>query len=197
MRINCLPLLVSLLAVSGPALAQYKVVGPDGKVTYTDRAPVEGKIQAINPKTGAVANNPALPLNLREAAGRYPVTLYTGDNCAPCDAARKVLSTRGVPFSEKRVNNQEDIAALGKIIGAQEVPSLTVGSKVLRGYTDDEWQSYLDAASYPRTSQLPPGFQNGIVTPLTARAEAPVPVAPKAATRAEPSALPASGGFRF
>ena len=30
-----LSLLVSLLCVSGACLAQYKVVGPDGKVTYT------------------------------------------------------------------------------------------------------------------------------------------------------------------
>ena len=35
--------------------------------------------------------------------GRFPVTLYTSTNCAPCGAGRTLLASRGIPFSERTV----------------------------------------------------------------------------------------------
>src|SRR5689334_6865210 len=78
------------LFASAPAFALYKVVGPDGKVTYTDRPAVgtENKVQSVG-SGGAVANDVALPFELRQAAQRYPVVLYVAPDCSPCDAGRQ------------------------------------------------------------------------------------------------------------
>ena len=89
---------MSLASLSGPAWALYKVVGPDGRVTYTDRAPVDKPAKAIK-ANGASTPTDALPYDLQKVVSRFPVTLYTGNNCTPCDTARQLLKTRGVPFT--------------------------------------------------------------------------------------------------
>lgn len=169
--------------VSSPAWAQYKVVGPDGRVTYTDRPPVDRPVQTIKPSGNSAGGNAALPFALRNVVARYPVTLYTGSNCAPCDAGRNLLKSRGIPFTEKTVNTSDDARALQNREGTNQVPVIRIGSKQIAGYEQSEWASYLDAAGYPSESALP----------STYRYPAPTPMAPAAATppEAETSNAPA------
>jgi glutaredoxin len=207
-RLGCLPLLA--IALAAPAQAQYKVVGPDGKITYTDRPPAaaEGKATAIGARTAPPAADVALPLELRQATQRYPATLYvTTGACEPCDGARQLLRQRGVPFAEKQIVTAEDSEALERLTGARDAPTLTLGAQTLRGLANEVWNSYLDAAGYPRESRLPANYQYPPATPLTERREA-TRVAPPAAptrqaARAEPAPAPAAppapapGGIRF
>lgn len=195
-----------VLAAALPALAQYKVVGPDGKITYTDRpvaAPAGGQVQPMRAGTAAAAatNRAPLPLELRAPAERFPVTLYTSTDCSPCDTARQALVARGVPFSERLVGNDDDIAALQRLTGARTVPALTVGSQALRGYLDADWQGTLDLAGYPRESRLPRGWANPPAAPLVARAAAPDvaarPAPPAPAQAPAPVAAPPASGIRF
>ena len=78
-----------LLAATG-AQAQYKVIGADGKVTYTDREPSqpEGKVTALGARgTGPGAPSPTCPSSCARSASKYPVTLYTTTGaCEPCVA---------------------------------------------------------------------------------------------------------------
>jgi glutaredoxin len=177
-------------ALATPSHALYKVVGPDGKITYTDRAPSssEGRVSPIAGSTApGAAAEPALPAELRQAANRYPVVLYTANGaCEPCDAARQLLRQRGVPYSEKQVISNEDGDALQRLSGGRDAPTLTIGSQALRGLAGDVWNSYLDSAGYPRESKLPQGYQYPAPTPITERREA----APRAAA-APASAAPA------
>lgn len=198
------PALLILAAVwftALPAQALYKVVGPDGKITYTDRPPVstDNRVQPVN-SGGTVSNDVALPFELRQATQRYPVTLYSGADCPPCDAGRQLLRQRGIPFSEKLVTSVDDNAALQRLTGAASLPALTVGAQVVRGWQREEWTSYLDAAGYPKESRLPANFPLGRAEPLTEKREstpapAPRPAAP-APTEAPPAPPPASG-IRF
>ncbi len=184
---------------AGPSLALYKVVGPDGKVTYTDRAPTssEGRVSPLNSRAVAVEAEPAMPAELRQALSRYPVTLYTiAGSCEPCDAARALLRTRGVPYAERQVVSAEDGDAFQKLTGGRDAPVLAIGTQQLRGLSPDTWNSYLDSAGYPRESKLPPGYAFASPSPLTERREAPARQAPTAAAPAEP-APPAEGKFRF
>ncbi|MET0349342.1 MAG: DUF4124 domain-containing protein, partial [Rhizobacter sp.] len=89
-------LFASAAALTMPAHALYKVVGPDGKVTYTDRPPVskENKVESVNTSTGA-PSTAGLPYELRQTVQRFPVTLYTMASCGACDAARQQLRARG------------------------------------------------------------------------------------------------------
>ncbi|MEO8805380.1 MAG: glutaredoxin family protein [Burkholderiaceae bacterium] len=187
-----------LLLVGLPSHAQYKVTGPDGKVTYTDRPPVsaDGKVSSINARGGA--SEVSLPLDLRRAVSRYPVTLFVASAaCEPCDAGRQLLRQRGIPFNERQVQTPEDNDALERLSGGRDAPTLSIGSQILRGLSPETWASYLDAAGYPRESQLPPNYQYPAAAPVVART--PPPRAPEPASTQAPAAAPAANpsGIKF
>ena len=201
---HCVPLAALLLAM--PCHAQFKVIGADGKVTYTDRAPStsEGRVTALGARTAPAVAEVELPFDLRQTANRYPVTLYVASGaCEPCDSGRALLRQRGVPYAEKTVLSAEDSEALLKLSGRRDVPTLTIGSQVVRGMAADLWNSYLDAAGYPRESKLPASYRYAAAAPIVARRE--TPAAPSAPAEAKPEvdALPidrapvSSGGIRF
>ena len=190
------------LALAWPmaAVAQYKVVGPDGKVTYTDRPPPQGSGRA-SPIAGAVGDtgstNASLPFELRQVASRYPVTLYTSTGCDACDVGRQYLRQRGIPFAEKVAGNN-DGEALVRATGSRAIPALMVGAQVIQGYSADNWASYLDAAGYPKQSRLPGNYSPPPPSPLVAARPAEAPAPTPAPPPAEPAAPPpAPGGIRF
>jgi len=162
------PTLLATLFTALPAHALYKVVGPDGKITYTDRPAVspENKVQSVN-SNGGVSDDVALPYELRQIAQRFPVTLYGAKDCPPCDMARQLLRQRGIPFTEKSISTKEDGDALQRITGGRDLPAATIGAQVLRGFQREDWSSYLDAAAYPKESKLPASYTQGSATPLT------------------------------
>jgi glutaredoxin len=164
-------LAVSLVLACGPVQGQqvYKIVGPDGRVTFSDRplsngtATVAGQSRADDPAT----SRQNLPFELQQLNEKYPVTLYTTKNCGPCDSGRTTLSKRGIPFTEKTVNTNDDIAAFVRINPDNTLPLLTIGGKQVQGYSDSEWTQYLDAAGYPKQSVLPPRYKTATAVPLT------------------------------
>ncbi|AKJ29866.1 DUF4124 domain-containing protein [Caldimonas brevitalea] len=201
-------LLLCCWAAALPAHALYKVVGPDGKVTYTDRPPTEvSRVQPLTssgaPAAGGGAS--ALPFELQRVVGRFPVTLYTSRECQPCEAGRALLRQRGVPYTEKTVNTAQDAAALNRLAGGTDLPLLQIGGQQIKGYAAEEWQSYLDTAGYPKQSTLPTSFQFAPPTPLVAVVPAPAPTQTAAGTpRSAPSTSsppPPAGnappGFKF
>jgi glutaredoxin len=149
-------------------------------------------------------NTASLPLELRQVVGRYPVTLYAGKDCGGCDAGRQLLQARGVPFSEKRVESNDDIAAFRRATGANSLPVLSIGNQQLKGLNSADWTSYLDAAGYPSASKLPSGWRNPAPTPMATPA-APSPAAPARADAppprrdepAEPPVDPTKPNIRF
>jgi glutaredoxin len=143
--------------------------------------------------SGSGSGLASLPFELRQAAARYPVTIYTSPGCNACAQGRAFLVSRGIPFGEKTVSTQEDADALTRLTGAPSLPVLTIGAQQLKGFSSTEWMQFLDAAGYPKTSQLPPSYVPAAATPLVAldqRAPA-APAAPAPARRAAPSPAPA------
>lgn len=187
------------LGWAGAAHSQtvYRIVGPDGKVSFSDRAPSENAVPAAPVRAGSApqassAATVALPYALRQIATRFPVTLYTGNDCAPCTSARNLLIHRGIPFTERTVVSNEDIAALERLSGGSSLPVGTIGGQQLSGFSDTEWSQYLDAAGYAKQSQLPSSYQRPAATPLVAVQQA-APAAhksevPSAAVRPQPPA---------
>ena len=192
-------------SASSNAQQVYRIVGPDGKVIFSDRPPSE-----TNSKVTAAAGSPrgsvstaSLPFELRQVVQRYPVTLYTGDNCSPCQSARSMLITRGVPFTEKSVTTPEDSQALQRLSGENSLPFATIGGQQLKGFSDVEWTPFLNAAGYPASSVLPSSYRQAAATPLVAVSAAPVTAARAAPERAAtPATQPAPAaaspsGIRF
>ena len=193
-----------LLCLTAGLQAQtvYRIVGPDGRVTFSDKplaADSPAKVSAAATGAGgAGAASAALPVELRQAVGRYPVTIYTAADCEPCNAGRSLLTGRGVPFSERTVSTAEDAAALQRLSGERSLPFMTIGGQRVKGFSDLEWSQYLDAAGYPKSSKLPNGYRNPPAAPLVvvqkpaAEAAAPAPQAPIAPAPA--AAAPAGPG---
>ena len=183
-----------VLLGSGQLQAQtvYRIVGPDGQVTFSDMpggAPASKLSPVDNTATAAVAapSGPALPYELRQVVGKYPVTLYTTNNCAPCDTGRKLLTTRGVPFSEKTITTTQDSEALQKLSGSNSLPLLTIGAQQVSGFSASEWTGYLMAAGYPERSRLPANYRAPQAAPLVAPEKPATPVsAPEPAAPALP-----------
>jgi len=203
--------LIALACLAGTAFAQqvYRHVDANGKVTFSDQPPAARSAPAAAPREGGAVNSmpvdTALPYELRQVVQRYPVTLYTREDCQPCDAGRTLLTTRGVPFTEKIVKTTQDDAALQRQTGQNGLPLVAIGSQQLAGFQDSEWSRYLDAAGYPASSRLPPSYRNAPATPLVAQVTAPPqPAAPAAAPAPAVAPPPPAGptpdnpaGIRF
>lgn len=196
---TALTLALALLSLAGQASAQgvYRIVGPDGRVSFSDQPPAAqapAAAPAGNSRGGATG---ALPYELRQTSNRYPVTFYSAADCAPCNAGRNLLNSRGIPYTEKTVSSQDDAEALKRMAGEAALPLLTIGSQRLKGFSEPEWTQYLDAAGYPKQSMLPSGYRRPAPSPLVTvpvpaakapadnastapRAPAEVPVAPPA-----------------
>lgn len=174
------------------ALAQYKIVGPDGKVTYTDKPPTAADIRMDNSAPAASNGNAAggMPYETRQATAKYPVTLYAAKSCAACDQARDALRKRGVPFNEYSITLDADIAALQARFASTTLPVITIGTQTMKGYSSNDLQAYLDAAGYPAQARLtgyrwpqavalaPPAVTTTAATPATAAPSAPAPLLP-------------------
>ncbi|NMM25690.1 MAG: glutaredoxin family protein [Glaciimonas sp.] len=206
-------MLAGLLALSciGTAQAQlYKWVDSSGKITYSDLPPPKAARQLeksmLEPSDTAAV---ALPYALADARKNHPVTLFTGAQCAPCTEARDFLKNRGIPFAEKSVISNEDIAKLRQISGDAQLPLLLVGRSQQLGFERGAWNLALTAASYPEDNKLPRDYQFApaepaapkapIKTEQPANANSRIPAAPPAAPALQ--RLPAAGnappGFRF
>lgn len=172
------------LAVPSAVDAQtlYRIVGPDGKVTFSDKPPaLENNAKAAAPAnvaasvTARAPTATALPFELRQIATRFPVTLYTSANCAPCGSGRALLTSRGVPFTEKTVTTDADVQALKRLSNESSLPFATIGSQQLKGFSDAEWTQFINAAGYPATSVLPASYRPPAATPLVAVAAVTTP----------------------
>lgn len=183
----------------------YRIVGSDGKVTFSDKPPAEPNAKVTNAAgaSGSGVASSSLPFELRQVAQKYPVTLYTGENCGPCQSAKSMLITRGVPFSEKTVTTIEDSQALLRLSGENSLPFATIGGQQLKGFSDAEWTQFLNAAGYPAASTLPSSYRQPAATPLVTVAAAPATTAPAATARPAapvPQPTPAAAnpsGIRF
>jgi glutaredoxin len=156
--------LVIAMAASS-AHAQYKWVGPDGKITYSDLPP-PAEVKLLKAPYGAAIQvatgdpDSGLPYALKQSATKYPVTLFTAADCSPCKMARELLSKRGIPFSEKSIVSATDIDQFKKL-GFAEVtlPTIMVGKEKSAGFESGSYDRLLDAAGYPRTSLLPSTYK--------------------------------------
>ena len=172
-RLSLLLLGIALAAGTASAQQVYRQVDRSGKVIFSDQPPAanaqpaapRGSVSTVE-GGGAIGG---LPYELQQVAQRYPVTLYTRDDCAPCDSGRALLSTRGVPFNERQVKTPADVDAFQRLSGETSLPLLAIGGQQLKGFSDTTWSQYLDAAGYPKSIRLPASYRNPPAQPMVAQ----------------------------
>jgi len=199
------------LAAAAPALAQFKWVESDGRVTYGDRPPKDARdlqrVEGFAPAPKGPLDG--MPYDLKRVAENFPVVLYTIEACSVCEEARALLRQRGIPYAERQIVGEADRLAYERLQFGARVPGLQVGNQRQSGFETSMWNDLLDAAGYPRDSRLPRTWPAPVARPLVEAAPpSAVPpaeagdAAPKDAAADAPAAplppvVPASGGFRF
>lgn len=128
------------------AQSMYRWVDENGKVRYGDRPPAKAAGQVRErPLKAAGASE-----TMQQVAEKFPVTLYVADNCTACREGAEHLAKRGIPFTQKTVATQEDAEALARQLGGQaSVPSLQVGSRFRKGFSQTSWDDLLDIVGFP------------------------------------------------
>ncbi|MES2316285.1 MAG: glutaredoxin family protein [Pseudomonadota bacterium] len=200
---------LALLLCAGTASAQlFKWVDANGKTHFSDTPPpANGKLAVVKPGNASVSTA-NLPYALANPARNHPVTLYTASACAGCDAGRSHLRNRGIPFAEKTVATEADVARLKAAGSDGSLPYIAVGAAKMAGFEAAAWDTMLKNAQYPDSKMLPPSYRYP-----AAVAAAPVPEKPatgpdtealrraaaqQQATPAEAAPSPtAPPGFRF
>lgn len=159
MNRNTLVIALALLVAAGGASAQriYKWTDEQGRPQFSDRPPPPG-VQAEEQRVFSGRAEQVPSFSIRAVAANFPVALYTAEGCgAPCDNARQLLATRGIPFTEHSVEGTEEgLETYRQIFGSPEtVPAATVGRQILKGFSEESWHTLLDQAGYPRTAPPP------------------------------------------
>lgn len=173
MKAGLIMVAVCIATASAPlAAAQlYQWKDAQGRTMYSDQPP---------PASVTNAQQKSFKGNLIESGESYatktareksPITLYASACGIPCDEARRLLTDRGAPFSNKDPQaSPEAQAELKKLTGRLSVPVLVVGSDKIDGFEAGQWNAALDRAGYPKSA--PPGSK-------PAPAATPAPAAPK------------------
>ena len=152
-----LAILIAALLAASHAYAQetYRWVDPKtGQTIFSDQPPPPGAKQVAKTAGKAQSSDQQMPYATKQAAEKFPVTLYTAANCVDaCKQARDLLNGRGIPFSEKMVNSEEEIAALSKKLGSEAAtPTIVVGQQNFKGFESGAWNNLLDLAGYSKSA---------------------------------------------
>lgn len=154
--------IVASTLLAQPVHAQmYKWVDAQGKVHFSDKPPpttakaVQNKGDMGSSSTPSTINLPAI---LAAAVKKNPVTLYTTNGCGPCNLGRTLLKSNGIPFSEKTVVSNEDIAKLKQVSGDNQLPVMIISKSKFQGFGSSDWRDALTAAGYPEENILPKDY---------------------------------------
>ena len=146
-------LMLCLALSSACAVAEtYRWVDPAGRTVVSDTPP-PGRAHSVAKAGASNGNTDGLPYAVKKAAEDFPVTLFTSADCvSQCKDARDLLNIRGVPFTEKMVQKQEDLDELKQLLGDAYVLAFKVGKQSFRGFEIGAYNNLLDLAGYPKTA---------------------------------------------
>ena len=141
---------------SAPPMAQtmYKSVGPDGRIVYSDRPPVEGRLE----KTINFEHLPSSPLpgatssyleQLRKTVTAPSantvskgVVLYSASWCGFCKKAKAYLAGNGISYQEFDVDTKDGMAAFAQAGGGKGVPLLVADGQRIQGFTPAAYDAF-------------------------------------------------------
>lgn len=161
-------LLLAMLAGNAGAGDIYRWVDDRGVIRYSDLMPPPDvkdvrKIKSSVASPSAENSPIPLPPESRVAAEKFPVALYSFEECGDiCKKAEELLNKRGVPYTLKNTN--DDKIALQKLTGKLEVPVMVIGDTApVSGFEEELWNKKLDSAGYAKSNpNVKPGTSMAI-----------------------------------
>ena len=132
----------------------YKSVGPDGRIVYSDRPPVEGQLEATIkfehlPSSPLPASTASYLEQLRKT-GPAPststapkgVVLYSASWCGFCRRAKAYLAASGISYQEFDIDTEDGRAAFAQAGGGKGVPVLIADGQRLQGFTPAAYDAF-------------------------------------------------------
>lgn len=135
-----------------PAVAgMYKIVGPDGRVSYADTPPADAKSARVSEfkvksysgpaVAGSLAALPDWQAILRrplaeQGARRGGVVMFSAAWCGYCQRAKRYMDAKGVAYDEIDIDKDARGKEEHQRLGARGVPFFVVGSKTLAGFSE-------------------------------------------------------------
>ncbi len=131
----------------------YKSVGPDGKIVYSDRPPVEGRLEKTMkfdklPSSALPASAYSYVEQLRRMKGSAPanvaaseIVLYSAVWCGYCKLAKAYLAGKGIGFQEVDIDSKEGMVAFAQAGGGKGVPLLVSGSQKVQGFSSPAYDA--------------------------------------------------------
>lgn len=143
---------VIVFALALPTVADtvYKVVGPDGEITYSDKPPADrARTNTLEFRNLPSSPLPTQVLRFREqleksaegriSAARAPragdVALFTATWCGHCKRAKAHLGAAQVTYVEYDIENIDGMRAFIGAGGSGAVPLLVAGDRRVQGYS--------------------------------------------------------------
>lgn len=141
--------LAALFTATAYAQTLYKIVGPDGKITYSDQQPEGKKAQVLKYAVAPAASG---------QAQRNKVVLYSASWCGYCTRAKAYMAAANIRYDEIDVDTTYGRNSFALATGAAPLPDnkrvsgipfLVVGDKKQRGYSPQTYASFFASLREP------------------------------------------------
>lgn len=138
--------LLLILALAGAeARAEiYKVVGADGKVSYTDKEPQTPGAKTEKLTIQTYQGTPSVS-SLNSAVKK--VTILSAQWCGVCTRAKNYMKSRNIAFEEWDIDQSDYARAKMNELGAKGVPVILVGKQKMVGFSPENLDAMIKNAN--------------------------------------------------
>lgn len=126
-------LILALIGVEARAEV-YKVIGADGKVSYTDKEPQAPGTKTEKLRVQTYSGAPSVS-SLNSTFKK--VTILSAQWCGVCTRAKDYMKSRNIAFEEWDIDQSDYARAKMNELGARGVPVILVGKQKMVGFSPE------------------------------------------------------------
>lgn len=121
----------------------YKIIGADGKVSYTDKEPESASAKTEKLKIQTYSGAPTV--STYNGSVRK-VTILSAQWCGVCRKAKAYMNSKKIAFEEWDIDQSDFARAKMKELGASGVPVILVGKQKMVGFSPEGLDDMLKKA---------------------------------------------------